>query len=271
MLAFVFFFWALSYIVNGYELPWSWDKIPLWADFGTNNVSLLSEYQSQFVATHYDIISIEKCLGQPWNTHVYTEQSFYETARNIRKYSSSNATKIIFYWNTNICYCDCYNITQSVLQNKSMWFYDDYDNPLYAGSDKNRPYFDMTQSYVRSWWVNSLITIITGALDQNIIVDGLFADGLCNAFNKNVSAQRAQQYNNGVLSLMDETKSALTKINSDLFILGNGLLSYSFEPDHCTHAVEHVDGVLGIYILKHSTLYFRMFPHYFSKYDDHAT
>ena len=164
---------------NGYNLPWSWDTVPVWSFFGTENPSLLSDYQAQFVGTHYDIITLSACLGNPSISNVSTEQAFYTAAKHIRQYTTANETKILFYWNTGVCISQCYDITSTVMANKSMWWKADNGQPLYNGNNPTMPYYDLTQFYVREWWVTSLMEIISSALTQGIIVDGVYADGLC--------------------------------------------------------------------------------------------
>ena len=242
-----FFLIVFILLINGYSFPWSWDKIPVWAFFGIDNTSLISDYEAQFVGTHYDVITLSACLGNPSITHISTEQAFYYVARQIRKYATNN-TKILFYWNTGVCISQCYNITSTVMQNKSMWWYDDYGNPLFNGNNPSMPYYDLTQFYVREWWINSLSNIITAALNQGIIVDGVYADGMASLFGPNVSEARTQEYNNAVMSLMDEARAIFNEINieydTDLFVLGNGLVTYPFWPDHLLYAVPHTDALV---------------------------
>ena len=112
-------------------MPWTFDTVALWADYGSSEVDLFSDYQAQFAAKTYDIISLEKCLGKTGQTGIYTEESFYKSAAQIRQYANSSETKIVFYWHATACYCDCYEHTQYILTNDSMWLYDDAGMLLY--------------------------------------------------------------------------------------------------------------------------------------------
>ena len=58
---FLAYFFVLRLVLS--HIPWSYDTIAVWADVGTQNTSLFSEYQSKFLGETYDWISIEKCLG----------------------------------------------------------------------------------------------------------------------------------------------------------------------------------------------------------------
>ena len=87
------YFWVYLYIIliNGYQLPWSWDTIPVWAEFSSYG-SLLTDYQAEFMATHYDVLAMNICYGG-----IPSENSFVTTAAQLRKYASHNETKILFY------------------------------------------------------------------------------------------------------------------------------------------------------------------------------
>eukprot|EP01083_Nonionella_stella_P080189 220213_1 len=226
------------------NLPWSYDTVALWADFGTQNVSLLSEYQSEFIATHYDLVSLEKCLGNYRTTGIPTEESFYKIASSMRKYASPKETKILFYFATDSAICGCYKITDQFCNNQSMQFKDDYGNII---SSNAGPFYDHTQTYVREWWTNTMVSVMTTAFARGIIVNGVFADGSQTHFNANVSKQREKEYNEAVLLLFDETRKAFAEVNDDLFLYANGISTYSeaISPGHNLQVFPHVDGMLA--------------------------
>lgn len=195
--------WYSSDCANINNLPWSYDKVALWADFGTSNTSLLSDYQSQFIATHYNIVSLEKCLADPAQTGIPTEISFYKIASGMRKYASTNELKILFYFALDTCYSTCYNITDSFYANKSMWLKDDDGNYIYQSGNSKYPIYDLTQEYVQDWWVNTTAQVMITAKQQwNITINGLFVDGVNKSFaNDNVSATRQKEYAQGINSI----------------------------------------------------------------------
>eukprot|EP01084_Bolivina_argentea_P215457 365794_1 len=227
------------------DLPWSWDTIALWADLGTQNTSLFTEYQSKFAAETYDIISIEKCLGNTAKTNITTEEAFLNISSQMRKYASPNETKILMYFAADCAYCKCYDITDEFCNNKSMWLTDDYGNYVFNG---NNPYYDHTQQYVRDWWANTVTSMMNTAINKNIIINGIFVDGASKNFssnNKNFSNQRALEWNNGLYSVMNETKKLFTNINDDLYIIANAIATYSnFAPEYGMQILPYVDGVL---------------------------
>eukprot|EP01084_Bolivina_argentea_P207300 353714_1 len=237
----------LLFLVNGASignLPWSYDKVGLFADFWTRNTSLLSEYQSEFIATHYDIISLEKCLGDYPSTGIPTEESFYKIASSMRQYASTKETKILFYFATCTAFCKCYKITDEACNNRSMQYKDDYGNIVGSAT---HPYYDHTQSYVRNWWVNAVVSVMKTAINRGIIVNGIFADGVQAHFTANVSRQRQNEYNEAVLLLFDQLREAFAEINDDLFVFGNSITTYptSVIPGHNLQVLPHVDGMLA--------------------------
>ena len=228
------------------NLPWSYDKVALWADFGTSNTSLLSDYQAEFIATHYDIVSLEKCLASPAQTGIPTEISFYKIASKMRQYASTNETKILFYFALDTCYCNCYNITNSFYSNKSMWLKNDNGNYIYQNNQPTYPCYDHTQRYVQDWWVNTVKQVmITGKQEWNITINGLFIDGLNRNFeSQNVSAQRQMEYDQGILYILNETRRSFAEINDDTFVFGNGISTYN-GMDNNLDMFPYLDGMLG--------------------------
>ena len=160
------------------NIPWSWERVNLWADIGTQDTSLTTDYQAKFLGSHYKFISIEKCIGDPPKSNRSTEDAFYQVASQIRQYSPwingsdinntnnkqvINNTHILFYFSVSECYCKCYNITKDFCSNESMWLKNSSGYPILGGkdnNDKNYPYFDMTQEYVQDWWTNAVYLLM---------------------------------------------------------------------------------------------------------------
>ena len=78
----------------------------------------LSDAEASFVATAYDIVSLEKCFGT-FNPAVpttraetnHTVANFLYTARQLRRLAlAANATppRVLFYWNSGVAVADCY-------------------------------------------------------------------------------------------------------------------------------------------------------------------
>eukprot|EP01083_Nonionella_stella_P022581 62462_1 len=220
---------------------WSYKTVSLWADFHTRHSPgwILSDYQSEFLATNYEYISIEKCVGKDRST----EDAFIEIASQIKKHNTD--TKVLFYWNAFKCYCTCYDATQSFYNNQSMWLYTDAGDPIYMNNNPAWPFYDMTQSYVRDWWVTALVSIISKILEQGVMVDGVFIDALYAAV-LGVSRARHQVFNDGILLLLLQLKEALNNLKPGLFILGNGL-HYNCFPyqayNRCANVAQMIDGL----------------------------
>ena len=89
------------------DLPWSWDRVPLWADFDIRDwrTPWYTIDQAKFMGETYYVLSLEKCLGGSlWysDPELEGEEAFYELATAIRNFTNSNDTKILFYWNIDI-------------------------------------------------------------------------------------------------------------------------------------------------------------------------
>eukprot|EP01083_Nonionella_stella_P131216 398448_1 len=219
--------------------PWSYDSVLLWADLYTRDQpnSMLTDYQAEFLATHYRFLSIEKCLSVDG---AKTEQSFYRIASHLHQYD--NTTKVLFYWNAMKCYCGCYEITRSFYNDKSMWLYDESGNPIYQGAGTGQPYFDHTQQKVRDWWVSSLVTVLSNALSQGIQVDGVFVDAVRCAFRGRLSAARTQQYKEGMYALLAAARQELKKLNENMFVLANGMHFHCHPIEVCANMSHLMDG-----------------------------
>ena len=224
----------------------------LWGDFDIRGSDYpLSTNATTFLANNYQVISLEKCLGSANSDGTYnTEAAFVDMAETLRNHASDESNenlKIVFYWNTFICYCDCYNCTKSVYANESMWFKDDDGEAIYADSAGKRPYLDQTQEYVREWWVNSVVDVIQAARARNISVNGIFADGLCPYIvYKGVSTTRNNEFVLGVRKLMQLATERLKAIDEDMLILANGIKHYSIyeEYDYCRDSLNYTDGAI---------------------------
>eukprot|EP01084_Bolivina_argentea_P078388 142228_1 len=233
--------------INGNKFPWSWDTVPLFTNFGTHSADLITDSEAKFVAATYPLVSVAKCLG-PSKTNITAESGFYQIASLIRKYAGPNETKIIFSFAGDSPYCSCYETCKSVCNNQSMWFRDDSGNILYAGS---KPYYDYTQKYVRDWWVNATISILKTGLSKNLQINGVFVDGLVKNFTQkgsyNVSLIRNNEWQNAAFATMDSLRNAFKSISDDLFVIGNGISTYSFSfppNNYGLEALPHVDGLM---------------------------
>ena len=238
--------------VFGDKLPWSWDNVQLWGDMSIRGTEYpLSTNATTFLANNYQVISLEKCLGAANSDGTYnTEEAFIEMSQNLRNHATEESNKnlkILFYFNTFICYCDCYNCTKSFYANESMWFKNDTGYPIYADTNGKRPYIDQTQEYVRQWWVNSIVNVIQSALSQNISVNGIFADGLCPYIvYKGVSTTRNNQLILSIRELMKLATKRLKAIDNNMLILGNGIKHYSIfeEYNYCRDSLNYTDGAI---------------------------
>eukprot|EP01084_Bolivina_argentea_P198331 339645_1 len=222
--------------VNGFNLPWRWDTPPLWSLIESRNTPVFTDYEYEFMTNTYDIIGLGACFD---TVNGITELKWYEAAAGIRQYSpSSNDTKILFYWPVPGAYTDCWNVSKKVAQNSSMWLYDDNGNLM---GSQTRPQIDLTQEYVRNWWVDAIVSIIQNALDQNIIVDGVFLDGV-KTWLVGVSQERRDAYDIATRLALTKLREEFNKIDPNLFMLGNGV-GVLKQQVHGLDVVPYIDGV----------------------------
>jgi len=94
--------------------PFSWDKVPIAVDMG-KRLSLFTPSEAQFVATHFNLVSIEKgqyndgTTSGPCGSETLTEQGFCEAVNQIKPFNSN--IKALFYWNTKAYYNTLYSAT----------------------------------------------------------------------------------------------------------------------------------------------------------------
>ena len=231
------------------QLPWSWDHVQLWTDFYVrdNIQPLLLPNVSSFLATNYQIISVEKCLG--YHSSYSTEQYFLEISSQLRQYNNNNdELKILFYFNTNIAYCDCYyNLTSVPCNNESYWLQDSDGNVIWSVTNK-RPYLDMSKSFVQEWWVDAVANMMQMGKESGINVNGVMADGVCPyLLGKDITTSKNDEILNGInnaLLLCQNVFSKMSSYDNEYLVIGNGLKGYSYPSDNCRSGLNVSDGLM---------------------------
>jgi hypothetical protein len=97
--------------------PFSWDTVPIAADFGKAPDQFTQE-EGLFIARHFSLVSIEKgqAVGPSTKRPPYTEAGFLDAVPLIKL--NNPKVKILFYWNTQIAFfrgCAPYCILRSAL------------------------------------------------------------------------------------------------------------------------------------------------------------
>ena len=126
-----------------------------------------------------------------------------------------------------------------------MWLKDD-DGNIVGGNSTTTPYFDLTQEYVRNYWVDASVGVIKEALARNISVDGILVDGMCPYVSYyGISSERNAQFQEGAIELMRLTNRKLKDIPPNMILIGNGL-THSTNPtmNYCRSVLNYTDGAM---------------------------
>lgn len=163
--------------------PFSWDRVPIGADFGKAPDQFTNE-EAKFIAKHFSLVSIEK--GQAVPSVPYTEDGFTAAVPLIKHYNPN--IKIIYYWNTRIGYFsgECSPLYNALNSFSSSWC-DPGDTawtwPCGSSPPQNctmdpkltySPLYDLTTTSstdFQNWWVSAAAGVVNGAN-----ADGVFAD-----------------------------------------------------------------------------------------------
>ena len=163
-------------------------------DFG---YQLMSSSQASFVASHYSIVSMEKCWGYP---SLMTEIGFYTSAQQLKAINPS--IKTMLYWSTEQDHLTCYAAAARFLSEPSWWLRD--DSGKFINVSAGIPYLDTTVPAARSWWANAPLNGSWAGL-----IDGILADGtgsLCPSGA--MSAARCLAYVQGKSAMVAELQES---------------------------------------------------------------
>lgn len=116
------------------------------------------------MASHYKIISNEKCTGKP-----YTEQGILTTAKKHKSFNPN--VKVLFYISMTNDGLDCYQANNVFTTHPEWWLYDSVGAPIYSTSNPTIPYPDWRVTALRDWWVTIPYTNI-----NQLDIDGVFVD-----------------------------------------------------------------------------------------------
>ncbi len=189
----------------------SWDKIPVCFHFAKRS-SLLTEKEAAFVASHADLICLEK--GHGVNQFGYTEDAIEQEAIQLKKYNPN--IKVIFYWNTFLDY-PLYR-AHEVYEQHPEWWLKTLSGELDKKQGKIKRY-DLSNSEVRTWWAD----VAEKAVKEGSC-DGIFMDafGQVSAPSNKVlwGEEKYKDIQAGLLDIIRETRE---KIGNDKLIVYNGI------------------------------------------------
>ena len=165
----LFFLVALLFLKSSHGTKWThgWERA-LDAQFIDFGYQLLTAEQASFVASHYSIVSIEKCTGKP-----HTEQGIWTTAQQLKQLNP--LIKVLFYSHTDQDNLDCYDASKEFLSHPEWWLRNDTGATIFNPSSPTIPVMDFSVVAARAWWVNTPLNGTNASLSK--IIDGVFADG----------------------------------------------------------------------------------------------
>eukprot|EP00040_Diaphanoeca_grandis_P041026 m.262397 g.262397 ORF g.262397 m.262397 type:complete len:416 (-) comp45461_c0_seq1:82-1329(-) len=211
----------------------------MWADFRTPN--LLTDAEAQFLATHYAVLSLEKCTGESDGYH--SEQGVYKTAMQLKKINPH--VKVFMYWGVMMQGYQCSSTAQKTMKDHPEYFLvDDNGNPVYA---KSYPQLDYRRQDARDWWTSIPLSIGPNA---SKFIDGILADGagLRGAALANFTPSEQSAITIGAQQALSQMQAIFNHTNQGL-VLGNGILMYlnpdgtPRAPDYNLGVLDHADGI----------------------------
>eukprot|EP01083_Nonionella_stella_P138223 420638_1 len=77
---------------------------------------------------------------------------------------------------------------------------------------------------------------------KGIQVDGVFVDSIRSQFGRKLSAERAQQYKEGIYALLAAARQGSKKLNENMFVLANGMHFHCHPIEVCADMAHVMDG-----------------------------
>ena len=228
------------------EASWehSWDTA-LAGQFIDYGYQTLTGDQAQFVATHYSIVSLEKCTGPG-----PTEPNVWATAQQLK--SINPAIKVLFYWDLDQAALSCYNAYHEYMASPQFWLKDDQGAVVYNGDSPPVPRMDYTVKAARDWWINVPLNGTTTRRDDRgneqpaQWIDGILADGTGSRCpSPKISKQRCDTIISAKSAMIQELQALFTTANNGR-VIGNGIDMYDGGPrDRNIYSLQDMSGIIG--------------------------
>eukprot|EP00039_Didymoeca_costata_P005394 m.81292 g.81292 ORF g.81292 m.81292 type:complete len:416 (-) comp12802_c0_seq4:27-1274(-) len=201
---------------NSVSHDWGQLKTMMWADY--RSPTLLNDSEASFLATHYAVLSLEKCTGQSDGFH--SEDGVYMTAKKLKAINPN--LKVFFYWGVELQGYQCSRTLQALNKTHPEYFLKD-DHGNFVTID-GYPQLDYRLQEARDFWTSQPFNI---GPDAHLYIDGILADGagprdthLANFSNSSIEA-----LNNGSALLLHEMQAKFNATNGGM-VLGNGINMY---------------------------------------------
>jgi len=146
---------------------------------------MFDDNEANFVASHYKIVSMEKCTGK--GSGLDTEIAIWRTADQLK--SINPDLKVLFYINLENAGLNCYYAYHEFMANPTWWLHDDAGNVI----NPSLPYPDFRVEACRDWFVN----IPFNGTVANTNIDGILADGTGGQCPSGLGTQNCSSWRDG--------------------------------------------------------------------------
>ena len=221
----------------------SWDTLlsAQFIDFGYN---AYTDAQAAFIASHYSIVSIEKCSGSG-----DTESVVWRTAAQVKAFNPK--MRVVFYWDTDQGALSCYSAYTEFMSTPSLWLRDDAG--VVVNSSAGQPLMDYSNPQAVAWWVSVPLNG-TGSPAASLI-DGVLADGTgrsiagsgCFTPSSRISAARCDALVAAKSAMVSALQALFNSTNGGI-VLQNGLAFYpppGSPADHNLYTLPDASGVMN--------------------------
>ena len=145
-------------------------------DFGYNYTKTLTTVDLAFLASHYQIISLEKCTGflngkDPLVPKISTETTVWAQAKKLKAINPK--LKVLFYWHSEQGKNNCYAAHNEFMAHPEWWLKDDAGVVL-NNEQGNYPRMDYSVPAARDWWVS--VPLGGAGSPMSPWIDGVLAD-----------------------------------------------------------------------------------------------
>jgi hypothetical protein len=202
------------------------------ADYG---YSVLTSQQAQFVASHYSIVSLEKCTGPG-----PTEVEVWATAQQLKSINADMT--VMFYWAVDQQGLQCYNAYSEYMQHPEFWLRS--ENGQFVNNSGGVPILDTTVTEARNWWVS--IPLGGTGSPKTPLIDGVLADGTGSRCPGGLSSQKCSDYTAGKSTMIKQLQALFTSVNGGS-VIGNGIDMYANLPskDYTLYSLSDMTGIMG--------------------------
>ena len=212
--------------LEGWTHGWDTALASQFIDFGYQP---LSQAQAIDVASHYGIVSLEKCSGGADKTG--TEAAIWASAALLK--AAKPSIKVMFYLATDLGGLQCYRALETYRAHPEWWLRDDAGALVNNSKDSSGdgiPLPDYTVPAARAWWASIPLNGTTGGGGGGVaaLIDGVLADGTgdpCLRLGADISPARCAALAAGKAAMVEEMQGIFTAANGGV-VMQNGVDMY---------------------------------------------